>query len=81
MEDVRKIVREILNEVIGPEIRYVAEMDFYIWAKDDEDARMQAHQMASDLSSRFDNRAKITKIGKQPSGTLDFFPIDPKSGT
>lgn len=74
--DVRKIVREILQEVLQPNTRYVAEMDFYIWAPNDEEAKIQAQKIAYEIDMKLDNKAKITSLGKQPQGSMEFYPID-----
>lgn len=63
-----------MNE--NQEGRYVAEMDFYIWANSDEEAKGQANQVAKMLDDKFDNRASVTKLVRQPRGTTDSFPVN-----
>jgi hypothetical protein len=78
MEDskLRKIVREVLKEEIGPEMRYVATMEFYVWAHSDSEALAQAKAQATDSDMKHDNRAAITGMVKQPQGELGNTPID-----
>lgn len=78
MEEIRKIIRESIREVIQEEReqRYVATMDFYIWAEDDDAARAEAKRIAGEMDSKYDNQPRVTELGKQPHGTLNYFKID-----
>jgi len=78
MEDskIRKIIREVLKEEIRKDIRYVATMDFYVYAASDEDAVAQAKAQASEMDMNLDNSASITSMMKQPSGTIGNTPVD-----
>ena len=78
MEDIRKMVRETLEGIIQEKKRYVAEIDLYIWANDDEDARMQAQNIAKEIDAKYDNRASVKSLGHQPSGSLDYSQINSK---
>jgi len=75
MEEVRKLVKEALEGVMK-EQRYVAEVDFFIWANSDEDARTQAQAIAAELDSKYDNRAAIKSLGLKPSGLGNFSSIN-----
>jgi hypothetical protein len=57
MEDskLRKIIREALEEELGKETRYVATMEFYVWAQSDSEALAQAKAQATDLEMKHDN--------------------------
>jgi hypothetical protein len=61
-----KLVREERNE----QTRYVAEMDFYLWANDDEGAKVEAQRMASEMDSKYDNQPRIQKLFRQPFATM-----------
>jgi hypothetical protein len=78
MEDskLRNIIREVLKEEIGPEMRYVATMEFYVWAHSDSEALAQAKAQATEMDMKKDNQAAITGMVKQPHGTLGNTPID-----
>jgi len=58
------------NELNAKNKRYVAVIDFYVWAEDDEDAKQQAIQIAKDLADKEDNRAQLIQLASQPTGTL-----------
>ena len=77
MEDskLRKIIREALEEEFG-EMRYVATMDFYVWAHSDQEAVEQSRAIANNLAGEFDNRANVLSVVKQPHGTLGNTPVD-----
>lgn len=76
MEEVRKIIRDTLKEGLGQEKRYVATVEFYVWANSDEEAKAQAAAVASELDAKYDNRASVKEIGGQQFGTLDYNKID-----
>lgn len=75
MENVRKIIRETLEEM-SREQRYVAEVDFFIWANSDEEAKAQAQAIAAELDSKYDNRASVKTLGLKSPGIGNFQPID-----
>jgi hypothetical protein len=50
--------------------RYIAEMDFYLFANDDEHAKQVAQQMAKEMDAKYDNQPRIQKLFKQPFGTM-----------
>ena len=50
--------------------RYIAEMDFYLFAKDDEHAKQVAQEMAQEMDTKYDNQPRIQKLFKQPFGTM-----------
>ena len=78
MEDskLRKLIRETLEEEIGPEVRYVATMEYYIWAHSDSEALAQAKAQATEMDIKNDNQAAITGMVKQPHGTMGNSPVD-----
>jgi len=75
MEEIRKIIREVLEEQ-SREQRYVANMEFYVYANDDKDAVNKSKALASDMNMNFDNQASITSLSKQSFGTLGSKPLD-----
>lgn len=52
------------------EKRYVATMEFYVWAKNDEEAKQFAANIAKEQDQKYDDRAEITDLVKQPFGTF-----------
>ena len=60
--------KNIINE--QQQERFVAEIDFYVWANDDDDAKKQANKIVQTLDAKFDNRAKLNGLYSQPFGTL-----------
>jgi len=49
------------------ESRYVAEMDYYVWAEDDKQAQQKAEKLADLLPE--ESWAKVNHLFEQPSGT------------
>jgi hypothetical protein len=76
----RKLIRESIMEEMGKEMRYVATMNFYVWANSDQDAAEQAKSIASDLDMNLDNRASITGLVKQEHGTFGNTPVEFNEG-
>lgn len=76
----RKLIRESIIEEMDKEMRYVATMDFYVWANSDQDAAEQAKSIASELDRKFDNRASITSLVKQEHGTFGNIPSEFNEG-
>jgi hypothetical protein len=64
-----------INEVETGETRYVAEMDFYLYAGNDEEAKAIANTMAKEMDSKYDNQPRITGLYRQPFGTMDSTPV------
>lgn len=60
----------------GNQIRYAAEMDFYLWANDDKSAIQKAKYLAENLRDDEDNRGRITKLVRQPFGQMGNTPVD-----
>jgi 3-methyladenine DNA glycosylase AlkD len=75
MEEIRKIIRETLEE-LSREQRYVATMEFYVWAESDEEAKVEANRMAEEMQIKYDNQASIKELGNQPYGTMNYTKID-----
>ena len=75
MKELRKIIRETLEEQMKND-RYVANMEFYVYANSDEEAKIKSQSMAKEMEMKLDNQAKITKIIKQSFGTLGNNPLD-----
>ena len=78
MEDskLRKLIREALKEEIEPEVRYVATMEYYIWAHSDSEALAQAKAQATEMNMKNDYQAAITGMVKQPHGTMGNSSVD-----
>jgi hypothetical protein len=76
----RKIVREVLKEEIGPEMRYVATMEYYVWAHSDSEAIAQAKAQATDMNIKLDNQAAVTGIVKQQHGEIGNTPVEFNEG-
>ena len=77
MEDskLRKIVREVLKEELGREMRYAVTMDFYTWASSDEEAVANAKSIASEMDSKLDNQASILSVTRRESA-MGSTPVD-----
>lgn len=78
MEDnskLRKLIRESIMEEMKL-TRYVATMDFYVYASDDQSAATKAKAIANDMDMNLDNKASITELVKQPQGTIGNTPVD-----
>lgn len=65
-----------INEVETGETRYVAEMDFYLYAGNDEEAKAIANTMAKEMDSKYDNKPRITGLFRQPFGSMDSTPVN-----
>lgn len=50
--------------------RYVATVDFYVWADSDEDAIYQARHIAAQQSTKRDDRCSVIDIVEQPQGKI-----------
>lgn len=48
-------------------------VELYVWANSDEEAKAQAAAIASELDTKYDNRAIVKEIGGQQFRTLDLF--------
>ena len=57
-----------MNE--SEEQRYVAEMDFFVWAHSNEEAKQMAYSIAKQIDDHHDNRAKIQNIYFKPFGHI-----------
>lgn len=51
------------------ETRYGVDMDFYVWARSDEEAKTAVKRIAIEMDRKYDNQPKIRKLYKQPHGT------------
>jgi hypothetical protein len=71
-----KLNKKKVSEDLDKPTRYVAEMDFYLWAKSDEEAKSIAQRMAGEMDSKYDNQPRIQKLFKQPHGTLGATPVN-----
>lgn len=78
MEEVRNLIRESIKEVIQEEKskRYVAKMELYVWAPDEQSAKEEAAMIAKEIDAKYDNHASIVELGEQSHGTMDYFPVD-----
>ena len=50
--------------------RYAAEIDFYVYAKDDDEAQKFLESICNEMKAKFDNRAKATKLVEIPFASL-----------
>ena len=50
--------------------RYVAVIDFYINADNDNQALKEAEKIARALDVKFDNKASVIELYEQPFGTM-----------
>lgn len=50
--------------------RYAIELDCYLWADSDEQARKIAKELAKLLRSYDDNEARVKSLVEQPHGTI-----------
>ena len=74
--ELRKLIRESIMEEMGKEKRYVATMDFYVYANDDQDAVNKSQALANNMNMNLDNQAAITGLVKQEHGTIGNTPVD-----
>lgn len=78
MEDnskLRKLIRESIMEEMNQK-RYVATMEFYVHASDDQDAAIKAKAIADNMDINLDNKASIINIVRQPYGAIGNTPVD-----
>jgi len=72
LNSIKKIIHEVLNEIESTkEQRYVVSMDFYIYAKDDNEAIKLAKHIVEKEDEKYDNAASLISVHKQPFGVLD----------
>jgi hypothetical protein len=78
MEDskLRNIIREVLKEELGKEMRYAVTMDFYVWGHSDEEAVANAKQIAKEMDSKMDNQPRLKSIDRQLHGTMGSTPVE-----
>ena len=50
--------------------RYIAEADYYVYAKNDKEAEKKARKIASEIDEKYDNKAIVTSLHEQPFGKL-----------
>ena len=53
------------------EKRYVAVVEFYVWAKTDEEAIEQVKKQCKEQDDKNDDRCELIKLVEQPFATLD----------
>lgn len=75
MNEIRKIIKETLEESFKQK-RYVASIDFYIYAENESDAINQAKNIASEIDLKYDNKASLNSIGEKPFGLSNYKSID-----
>lgn len=61
---------EMIYEVTGNLNRYVATMEFFVWADNDATAKKSADKIAEKLDFTYDNSPKVTNIVAQEFGKL-----------
>lgn len=50
--------------------RYIAKIDFYVYAESDNEAKKNAQEIAQDVSKIDDNQASVIGLSEQLFGTL-----------
>jgi len=68
MKKLKQLHDDVINE--ATEQRFVVQMEFYIWAKNEQDARRQAETIAKRRRDQFDDQAEITDLRSMPFGTM-----------
>ena len=66
---------------MGKEKRYVATMDFYVYANDDQDAINKSKALADNMNMNLDNQAEITGLVRQEHGAIGNSPVDFNEGS
>jgi len=49
--------------------RYIAESDYYVYAKDDKSAEHEARKISKELDKNYDNQAQVKHLTEHPFGT------------
>lgn len=62
--------RSGIDEAVEGEKRYVAVIDFYIYANSDEEAKKKAQTMCTQIDDG-ENECSVIKLAEQPTGSLD----------
>lgn len=52
--------------------RYIAQIEVYVYAKSDEQAKEIALQMAKENDTNWDSKANVTKLVRNDHGSLTF---------
>lgn len=52
------------------EKRFVAQIDFYVYANSDEEAKQKAEAICKGMRNEQDNHATLNELVEQPFGTL-----------
>lgn len=68
MKKLKEIHDAVVNE--AAEQRFVVQMEFYIWAKDERDAKRQAEAIAKQRRAQYDDQAEITDLRLMPFGSM-----------
>ena len=70
--DIKKMIKEELKKSLKEESqkRYVATMEFFVWATDDSEAKMSADEVMATVREKYDNDASITDLVSQQFGKL-----------
>lgn len=55
---------------MAKEKRYVATIEFYIYAESDIEAKEQMDKICKERKEQFDDQTSIVSLWEQPSGTL-----------
>lgn len=50
--------------------RYAVKVDFYVYAKSDDDAIYSADERAREIDLKYDNQANVMEINEIPYGSL-----------
>lgn len=70
--DIKKMIKEELKKSLKEESqkRYIATMEFYVWATGDSNAKMEADEVMALVRNKYDNDASITDLVSQQFGQM-----------
>lgn len=69
--ELKTLVEKVVNKVFEEQTqkRYVALVDFYVWANDDNDALNKTKEMCATFGG--DNQCDVIKLVEQPFGSMN----------
>lgn len=70
--DIKKMIKEELKTSLREESqkRYVATMEFFVWAPNESEAKNEAEQVMKTVSDKYDNSANISDLTPQSFGSI-----------
>ena len=63
------------RKIMEQEKRYVAVVEFFVWAKTDEEAIEQVKEQCKEQDDKNDDRCELIKLVEQPFATLGNRPV------